>query len=57
MIKKIGANPYGVVEFTASTEIEIADLPKNVGQGSYCLVLENSEVYMFDEESSTWKKL
>lgn len=57
MIKKIGANPYGVVEFTASTQAEIADLPKNVGQGSYCLVLENSEVYMFDEESSTWKKL
>lgn len=57
MIKKIGANPYGVVEFTASTVAEIDDLPKNVGQGSYCLVLENSEVYMFDEETSTWKKL
>jgi len=57
MIKKIGANPYGVVEFTASTVAEIDDLPKNVGQGSYCLVLENSEVYMFDEETSTWKKI
>lgn len=57
MIKKIGANPYGVVEFTASKQAEIADLPTNVGQGSYCLVLENSEVYMFDEATKTWGKL
>ena len=57
MIKKVGANAYGVTEFTASTVAEIADLPTNVGQGSYCLVLENSEVYMFDEATKTWGKL
>ena len=57
MIKKTYEDDYGVFGFAASTQVEIADLPNNVGQGSYCLVLENSEVYMFDEESKTWKKL
>lgn len=55
MIKKINENCYGVIEYVASFECEVTQLPKNVGQGSICNVLESSNVYIFDESDQTWK--
>ena len=57
MIKKIGANKYGVVEYVCSQPEEIAELPTLVGMGSTCVIIATAEVYMFDEEDKTWKKL
>lgn len=57
MIKKIGANKYGVVEYVCSQPEEVAELPTLVGMGSTCVVIATAEVYMFDEEDKTWKKL
>ena len=57
MIKKIGANPYGVVEYAISTEEEVAQLPHLVGQGSTCIVIKTGNVYMFDEEDLSWHSL
>lgn len=55
MIKQIGANAYGVVEYAVSFESEVEQLPTAVGQGSVCVVLENTNVYMFDESDDKWK--
>ena len=55
MIKKINGNAYGVVEYAVSFENEVEQLPTTVGQGSVCIVLENTNVYMFDESDATWK--
>ena len=57
MIKKVGANKYGVVEYVCSRPEEITKLPTLVGMGSTCIVIATQEVYMFDEEDMTWKKL
>lgn len=55
MIKKINGNAYGVVEYAVSFESEVEQLATTVGQGSVCVVLENTNVYMFDESDATWK--
>ena len=59
MIKKVGGNAYGVVEFILSSETEVDDLPKGglVAQGSTAFVIENSSVYMYDEENDVWKAI
>lgn len=57
MIKKVGANKYGVVEYVCSRPEEVTELPTLVGMGSTCIVIATQEVYMFDEEDMTWKKL
>ena len=57
MIKITGRNAYGVVEYTLSTDAEVANLPKTVGQGSTAFVIGSSSVYMFDEESKEWRKI
>ena len=57
MIKKIGANSYGVVEYAISTEEEVTQLPHLVGQGSTCIVVATGNVYMFNEENSSWHSL
>lgn len=57
MIKITGRNAYGVVEYTLSTDDEVASLPKTVGQGSTAFVIGSSSVYMFDEESKEWRKI
>ena len=57
MIKKIGANSYGVVEYAISTEEEVTHLPHLVGQGSTCIVVATGNVYMFNEENSSWHSL
>lgn len=57
MIKKINGNAYGVVEYAVSTEEEVAQLPHLVAQGSTCVVIETANVYMFDEEDSSWHSL
>ena len=57
MIKKIGANAYGVVEYACSTERELDNLPALVGTGSTCIVIETGNVYMFDEEDKSWHSL
>ena len=57
MIKKTNANRYGVVEYTVSTEDEVAQLPYLVSQGSSCIVIATANVYMFDEKDSSWHSL
>ena len=59
MIKKVGGNAYGVVEFILSSVAEVEDLPKDglVAQGSTAFVIENSSVYMYDEEGNVWKAI
>ena len=59
MIKVVSQNHLGVVNYVVSTEAEIADLPKDglVGQGSTAFVIENSSVYMYDEEANEWKTI
>lgn len=59
MLKITGSNQYGVVEYIASSEDDVANLPKDglVGQGSTCFVIATSNVYMYDEETNTWKAL
>lgn len=57
MIRKIGANQYGVVEYAVSTEEEVAKLPHLIGQGSTCIVIATGNVYMFDEGDTSWHSL
>ncbi len=57
MIKITTEKARGVIEFVASREEEIKDLPKDVAHGSTCFVIATSTAYMFDEEDKTWKKL
>lgn len=57
MIKFIKRTGFDLVEYIVSTEEEIAELPKNVGQGSTAFVIATSTVYMFDEEDKTWKAI
>ena len=57
MIKITTEKARGVIEFVASREEEIKDLPKDVAHGSTCFVITTSTAYMFDEEDKEWKKL
>ena len=59
MINIVGKNAYGVVEYRASSESEIAELPKGglVAQGSTCFVIETSSVYMYNAEKDEWQKI
>ena len=59
MIKIVDQNHLGVVNYVVSTEAEIANLPKGglVAQGSTAFVIENSSVYMYDEEKDSWKAI
>lgn len=59
MIKVVSQNHLGVVNYVVGTEAEIADLPKDglVSQGSTAFVIENSSVYMYDEEANVWKTI
>ena len=59
MIKVVSQNHLGVVNYVVGTEAEIADLPKGglVAQGSTAFVIENSSVYMYDEENDVWKDI
>ena len=57
MIKLIKRTGFNLVEYIVSAEAEIAELPKNVGQGSTAFVIATSTVYMFDEESKEWRKI
>ena len=59
MIKKVGGNAYGVVEFILSSVTEVDDLPKGglVAQGSTAFVIATSNVYMYDEEKDTWEAI
>ena len=59
MIKIVDQNHLGVVNYVVGTEAEIANLPKGglVAQGSTAFVIENSSVYMYDEENDVWKAI
>lgn len=57
MIAKINQNAFGVVEYAVSKEEEVAQVPHLVGQGSTCIVIATANVYMFDEEDSSWHSL
>ena len=57
MIKIMKRTGFNTVEYVVSAEAGIAELPKNVGQGSTAFVIATSTVYMFDEEDKQWKKL
>ena len=57
MLKIVNANFRGVVEYVASKQADVADLPTDVSQGSTCFVIETGAVYMFDEEAKEWKAI
>ena len=57
MIKVVKTYGYNMIDYVVSKEEEIAELPKNVGQGSTAFVIATSTAYMFDEEDKQWKKL
>ena len=59
MIKIVDQNRFGVVNYVVGTEAEVDDLPKGglVAQGSTAFVLENSKVFMYDEEKDIWKAI
>ena len=59
MLKLVGNNAYGVVEYIASTEEDRENLPKDglVAQGSTCFVIETSSVYMYDADANEWKAI
>ncbi len=57
MLKVVGEKAYNTVEYIASKQADVEDLPKNVGHGSTCFVIENSNVYMFDAEVKEWKQI
>ena len=57
MLKVVGEKAYNTVEYIASKQADVEDLPKNVGHGSTCFVIETSSVYMFDAEVKEWKQI
>lgn len=57
MLKVVNANSRGVVEYVASKQADVADLPIELSQGSTCFVIETGAVYMFDEETKEWKQI
>ena len=57
MIKITTEKARGVIEFVASREEEVQNLPKDVSHGSTCFVIATGNAYMFDEEVKQWKKL
>ena len=57
MLKVVGEKAYNTVEYIASKHADVEELPKNVGHGSTCFVIENSSVYMFDAEVKEWKQI
>ena len=57
MLKVVDANSRGVVEYVASKQADVADLPTESSQGSVCFVIETGAVYMFDEETKEWKAI
>ena len=58
MLKIVNANFRGVVEYVASKQADVADLPTaELSQGSTCFVIETGAVYMFDEETKEWKDI
>lgn len=57
MIKVVKTYGYDMIDYVVSKEEEIAELPKNVGQGSTAFVIATSTAYMFDEEDKTWKAI
>ena len=59
MLKLTNSNDRGVVEYVASSEADLANLPKDrlVAQGSTCFVIATSSVYMYDAEDNEWKAI
>jgi hypothetical protein len=45
-----------VTEFVADEEADVTNLPTTVAPGSSCIVIETSDVYMFNNKKE-WKKL
>lgn len=57
MLKVVGEKAYNTVEYIASKQADVEDLPKNVGHGSTCFVIATGAVYMFDAEVKQWKQI
>ena len=57
MLKVVGEKAYNTVEYIASKQADVADLPTELSQGSTCFVIETGAVYMFDEEAKEWKQI
>ena len=58
MLNVVNVNYLGVVEYVASKQADVADLPTTgLSQGSTCFVIETGAVYMFDEEAKEWKAI
>ena len=59
MIRIINVNPNGVIEYSATEQSDIANLPKNVESTSTCQLITTSglTVYMFQktgEKTGNW---
>ena len=50
MYKVTGNLQAGVVEITADTEEDIANLPTHYSAGSTCFVIDDSTVYMLNNQ-------
>lgn len=59
MLKVTNSNDRGVVEYVASSDEDLVNLPKDglVAQGSTCFVIATSSVYMYDAEANEWKAI
>lgn len=56
MTSQNGDVVYDVKEFVCDTPEDIANLPRNAGMGSTCVVISTSEVYMMNSKGE-WVKI
>ena len=54
MIKKIGSNKYGVVEYAISSVEDIADLPLGVAIGSTAVLIDKDGIRTFALGEGEW---
>ena len=57
IIRQGDADQNNILQYCCDTREDLAKLPTGDGAGSTCIVIATQEVYMFDEEDMTWKKL
>lgn len=56
LMKDNGRPVYGLKEFVADTEADVALLPRNCAMGSTCFVIKTGEAYMLNSEK-VWVKI
>lgn len=57
MIKHGLRTTGGMCEFVISSKKEVAELSKEVSQGSTAFCIEGPAIYMFDESKNEWVEL